>query len=532
MIRIVMKKQLEMLFSGFFVDRKTGKSRSKGAVVLGIISYVAVLQGCMGAMFGMEAYSVCEPLCSAGLDWMYMAMMSMMALTIGILGSVFNTYASLYQAKDNDLMLSLPIPVRAILFARLSGVYIMGAMFAVTAMVPGIIVYGIVAHPGVWPVVSSIIVLVLLTFVIMVLSCILGWVVGKIGNKTRNKSFVTVVLSLAFIAAYYAVYMNANKLLSKILANSGEYSAKIKGAAYPLYSIGRAATGDGLQLAFVATGTLIISLAVWLVLERTFIGIVTTKAGHTKRKNIIKAAKAQSQDAALLQKEFKRLAASAVYMLNCSLGTLIMIAMAVVCLVKGQYVVDMITKTPGLPDGVLIIGACIAVCAAASMNDLTAPSISLEGKNLWIVRSLPVTSWQILRAKLRMHVILTLIPALILDIVMLVFVTPSLVDGVMMLLIPCLYVCLTAYIGLAVNLKMPKLDWTSEASVVKQSMGVLVALLSNFVYIIVLVVGYLLFGGFTGATMYLAISTALTAAAAVLFRIWLKRRGVQVFEAL
>ena len=37
---------------------------------------------------------------------------------------------------------------------------------------------------------------------------------------------------------------------------------------------------------------------------------------------------------------------------------------------------------------------------------------------------------------------------------------------------------------------MPKLDWTSEASVVKQSMGVLVALLSNFVYIIVLVEGY------------------------------------------
>lgn len=57
MIRILMKKQLKMLFSGFFVDRKTGKSRSKGAVVLGIISYVAVLQGCMGAMFGMEPCS-------------------------------------------------------------------------------------------------------------------------------------------------------------------------------------------------------------------------------------------------------------------------------------------------------------------------------------------------------------------------------------------------------------------------------------------------------------------------------------------
>ena len=56
MIRILMKKQLKMLFSGFFVDRKTGKSRSKGAVVLGIISYVAVLQGSHvrnGGIFGV-----------------------------------------------------------------------------------------------------------------------------------------------------------------------------------------------------------------------------------------------------------------------------------------------------------------------------------------------------------------------------------------------------------------------------------------------------------------------------------------------
>lgn len=79
---------------------------------------------------------------------------------------------------------------------------------------------------------------------------------------------------------------------------------------------------------------------------------------------------------------------------------------------------------------------------------------------------------------------------------------------------------------------MPKLDWTSEAAVVKQSMGVLVALLSNFVYIIVLVAGYLALGSLTGSTLYLIISAVLTAVIAALFRIWLKRRGAQVFEAL
>ena len=82
------------------------------------------------------------------------------------------------------------------------------------------------------------------------------------------------------------------------------------------------------------------------------------------------------------------------------------------------------------------------------------------------------------------------------------------------------------------NLKLPKLDWTSEAAVVKQSMGVLVALLSNFVYIIVLVAGYVALGSLTGSTLYLIISAVLTAVIAALFRICLKRRGVQVFEAL
>ena len=79
---------------------------------------------------------------------------------------------------------------------------------------------------------------------------------------------------------------------------------------------------------------------------------------------------------------------------------------------------------------------------------------------------------------------------------------------------------------------MPKLDWTSETAVVKQSMGVLVALLSNFVYIIVLVVGYVALGNLTGLTLYLIISAVVTAVIAALFRIWLKRRGGQVFEAL
>ena len=59
------------------------------------------------------------------------------------------------------------------------------------------------------------------------------------------------------------------------------------------------------------------------------------------------------------------------------------------------------------PGSVMLI-----LCALASMNDMSAPSVSLEGKNLWLIQSLPITPWQVLRAKLLLHAGLTGIPML------------------------------------------------------------------------------------------------------------------------
>ena len=45
-------------------------------------------------------------------SWLYFALMGGLGLCLGAFGSVFNTFSSLYLAKDNDLLLSLPIPVQ------------------------------------------------------------------------------------------------------------------------------------------------------------------------------------------------------------------------------------------------------------------------------------------------------------------------------------------------------------------------------------------------------------------------------------
>ena len=61
--------------------------------------------------------------------WLYMALMGIVSVTLEVFGSVFNTFSTLYQAKDNDLLFAMPITERSVLTARLSGVYAMGLMY-------------------------------------------------------------------------------------------------------------------------------------------------------------------------------------------------------------------------------------------------------------------------------------------------------------------------------------------------------------------------------------------------------------------
>ena len=66
---------------------------------------------------------------SVGMDWLYFTLMGLMAIFLGAFGSVFNTYSSLYIAKDNDFLLSMPIPVKIIMGSRLMSVYLIGLMY-------------------------------------------------------------------------------------------------------------------------------------------------------------------------------------------------------------------------------------------------------------------------------------------------------------------------------------------------------------------------------------------------------------------
>ena len=262
MLKTLLKKQMAEIFRNYFYDPKKNKMRSRGATIAYIALYALLMVGLLGGMFALMAVGLCGPLVEGGMGWLYYLLMGLIAVFLGTFGSVFSTYSSLYLSKDNDLLLSLPIPVRYVMASRLLGVYLLGLMYSGVATVPAVIVYWIVAPVTAGTVVGGVLMVLLVSVIVMVLSCLLGWVVARISLKLKNKSFITVILSLAFLAAYYFVYYKAQGLITLLVENAAVYGAKIRGSAYLLYLFGSV----GAMLYSLAGAVL--SLAVMALLRR------------------------------------------------------------------------------------------------------------------------------------------------------------------------------------------------------------------------------------------------------------------------
>ena len=532
MLKTLLKKQMAEIFRNYFYDPKKNKMRSRGATIAYIALYVLLMAGVLGGMFALLAVGICAPMAAVGVGWLYYLVMGLIAVLLGAFGSVFSTYSSLYLSKDNDLLLSMPIPVRYVMASRLLGVYLLGLMYSGVATVPAVIVYWIVAPVTAGTVVGGVLTVLLVSVIVMVLSCLLGWVVARISLKLKNKSFITVILSLAFLAAYYFVYYKAQGLITLLAENAAVYGAKIRGSAYLLYLFGSVGAGDWLAMLIVTLSqAALLALTLW-VIARSFLKIATATGSVRRVRFRHKAVRAQSVQRALRQKELRRFTASPNYMLNCGLGIVTLPVAGIALLIKGRALAQLLDEVFGAGADIVPVLLCAALCLLASMNDMAAPSVSLEGRQLWLAQSLPVTPWQVLRAKLDTQLLLTGVPMLFCALCAVIVLPGGAAEMALAVIAALLYTLLSALAALALGLKMPNLTWTNEITPIKQGGSVMLALFANWFYAIALGGLYFLCGRYLSAAAYLAIFAAVTAVVCALLLRWLKRRGTRIFAAL
>ena len=147
--------------------------------------------------------------------WVWIVLAGLTALLVSVLASAFTSYSGLFQSRDNELLLSLPIPPAVIFGVRVSTVYLACLIYLLMAWVPAVVCYGLLAAHPLAGVLCSIPMALVLAGAACILAVLLGWAVALANDHARHKSLVTVVCSLVFFALYYAGFLRVQEMLER-----------------------------------------------------------------------------------------------------------------------------------------------------------------------------------------------------------------------------------------------------------------------------------------------------------------------------
>ena len=520
----LLKLNFQALLSAMRVGRKKRSFSGMGALALlaGLSLYVS----------GVYSAMLAGQLAAVGALPLLLVLMSLVSVLLGFFFSLFAAQGVVFGAKDNDLMLSLPISPFQLMLSRTLALYLENLVSTVFVLLPAGVIYLWYGGPGGWTVlplllVSAFFLNLLPTLLTLIVGFVLAWLSGRFPRKALASSlFQLLLLGLILVGSFWlsSSMGNVQTAVPTILAF-------FQGWGRPfLLLAGGVSGGDLFQLLILWALCLGPFLAVVWLFAWQYKAIITRLSTHRTRSDYkLGRLSSSNQQGALLRKEARRWFGTPIYVFNTGIGLLMLPGAGVAALIYQESILHFLIVSDGLVLAPLL-AAGIAFCL--STVAITGSSISLEGKQIWLLQCAPVPVTTILGMKVVFHLMVTL-PCLAAGWVMLSLafaLTPA--EWALLLLNGLLFALMCAPFGLWINLHFPKLDAVNDAVVVKQSAAAMLATFLPMVLILVFFLMWLFFSGPLGSVGLLSIYAILLAACTALSFLALVRQGPDLFRRL
>ena len=477
-IRILTKIELANIFSlNVLRYTKDRKVRNTG-VALGITIGVLVLMAI--SYVGVMSYGYIK----IGLGDIVPNYVVFLSSILTLLFCAFKAGKIIFKESGHDILSSMPIKTSSLVISRYIRLYIEGVMVACIVMVPGVALYGVLEKPGLLGIIFGLLAVVIVPIIPITLSVLFGLVITGISSRMKNKALFESIFVVGIVVAMFIAtsLVPTEELESFDMQAMGELASKLIDMLYKIYpptAWFSKAICKGDVVGFVI-GTCISLILFTLVIiltasnfEKINRGIHRNfakhnyKLGELERKSIMKT---------LVLRETKRYFSSGTYVTNTIIGPVMAVIFAV-----SLFFVDMKDAIKDLPIDININAAIPVLFAGIlGMNSPIATSISMEGKELWIIRTLPISVREYLKGKLRFNIGLIAPFFLVGEIIMVIALKPSVLELLWMIALPVAIILFILVVGLAVNLKFPKLKWDNEVEVVKQSASGMIGGLGGF----------------------------------------------------
>jgi len=515
-----------LVFWGSLKRRKKGRYAASGMLMVLLMLFI-------GFTLASQSVITTAALVQEGIPDLSIFMSLMSALTIGILFGLMRA-ANAPGSKDAELLLSLPVRRVTAVCSKVITQYIFDAPLMIMIFAPTVISHFVLGGGNSGTLVRGLILTLLLPLIPIALSYLLGAVLAILQEKFKLTSIITTGILMAILVGYMFVNFQSSSILAGV-ASGGKTSALAMIEKFaPLSWLTHFVLDGGIPAVIFSLLMLLVPFCLGIWLYASAFG--KPKNGYRSSSRIL-AFSTRSPRMALLDKEVMRYLACSIYVFNTAFGPLILLIFAIVIVVLGP---DKIISAMGIPaaelgmiskDLTYVILAGI-FCLFPSMTSTTASSISLEGKQLWILKAHPVSTDDVFWSKYMLNILL-LVPASVLASILIgvrVQMSPVQIAGFAAVL--ALLGVLVSLIGLIVNLLFPRFDWDSETAVVKQSMSVLMAMVAGFAAACIPFILYFAFLQQFGFSGFCAVGILVYGALSAGSYFFLKTTGKKLFEAL
>lgn len=533
MLKALVRSRMASMYSSIFPWTAGNGKYGRLNMVL-IVLIALIVGGSILTAFSFLFGGICVPLLKSKLNWLYFSLAGLISFIALFISNVLLAQSQLYETKDNELLLAMPIPPGLILASRLSALLATNYAVESLMLIPAYAIYCLNAATSLGGFLFFLVVFLVLPFLSLALSGVIGWLLAYISSKIRNRSLIVTALSIGFLLLYFYVFSKINGFVGYLIEIGAAVADAIRRTMFPLYHLGVAiAEHNLLSLTYFVLCAVLPFVSVYLLASRNFIPIATAHIGTSRKEYNDVPLKQSRTIVALVKKELACFFSKPEYILNASFGAIFTLLLPIVIFFKKDMLFSLVSiEMAGVGD-VPVLMLLFVLCTLTSINIVSAPSISLEGKNLWIMLSIPSQGSDVLLSKTYAHIVICLPTVIIAAMFLNFMMSMGLAMRLLLFAVPAALTVLEALAGVCLNLRFPRFDWISETTAIKQGVSTLAAMFlpmlliagSAALYCFVLV-------RLIPVELYLSLFFALVSALSLGMLTYLKNKGAKSFALL
>ncbi len=415
-----------------------------------------------------------------------------------LLMTYVKSYGVLFQNKDFELLCAMPIPVKTIATSKFLSLIIANYFYFNASVLPALFCYYIFGGFSVLNLFLGLLTVALGPLFPTLICAFVSYFIGRLLQNFKYKNFVNNFISIAFLLLIF--YFSFSLSFSAEGLTDDEYNilliesleSKFGNGYFVSKILANAFSGDFLNiLYFLLLSIAPLFLFIWFY-SKNFIKINSSLKSGYKNKNfnlskelVKEKDKKINQTLTLIKKEYKTIFSYNIYTMNVIIGPIL-------ALIAGIAIITQYTKLE-LPTEVMFylpLAIILVEALCIGMSPSTNCAISIEGKNMWLLKTSPINTNKVLIAKMLTYVLMCIPFIIVNGVLCIIFMKNviNIVDYISIFISPIIITIAFSSISLWINILNHKFDWNNPAEVVKSSSGTLICMLVDFLLEIVLIV--------------------------------------------